>query len=308
MTYVGIDVSKEWLDIYVDSNQRHSRLPNTLTGHDSLLTCLLEQSPSRIVLEATGGYEQPVMRALQEANLAVVRVNPRQVRDFAKACGILAKTDKIDAKVLARYAQAVQPEPAIEQQHPDIQALYTRHKQLTLALSREKMQLQQAQDAWIQQDCQTAIKQLSDRLEALSAEINARIQQNPVLKERQEKLLAIPGVGILTSQALLAYMPELGLLNRKQIASLAGLSPRNRDSGKVKGKRCIWGGRAKVRCGLFMATLSAVRYYPPLKAFYQRLLEAGKAKKVALVACMRKLLTILNAICKSTDQKTLRAA
>jgi transposase len=247
MTYVGIDVSKEWLDIYVDTGDQYNRLPNTLTGHEAVLNCLSAQAPDRIILEATGGYELGVLRTMQAVKLPVVRVNPRQVRDFAKACGILAKTDKLDAKVLARYGQAIQPDVPIEQGNPDIQALFTRHKQLTVALSREKTQLQQAQDDWIRQDCALAIAQLSERLAVLSAEMTARINQNPALKERQETLLAIPGIGVLTSQSLLAYLPELGQLNRKQIAALAGLCPRNRDSGKVKGKRCIWGGRAKVR-------------------------------------------------------------
>lgn len=311
MSYMGIDVSKSWLDVSMSSTAEFIRVPNTVEGHQMLVEKALEMGTCLIVLEATGGYELSVFQALQKASLSVVRVNPRQVRDFAKACGILAKTDKLDARILWRYGQAVQPKQPVCSTIPEIQALVSRHRQLTAALTREKNQIQQTQDPFIQRDCQEAIVQITHRLKALSDEIARRIGENPVLQERQNKLMSVPGVGMITSQALVAYLPELGVLNRKEIASLAGVSPKNRDSGKMRGKRCIWGGRSKVRSSLYMATLTAIRYYEPIKEFYVRLLDAGKAKKVAIVACMRKLLTILNAICREApleNQKTLRAA
>mgnify|MGYP002785485845 CR=1 FL=1 len=267
--------------------------------------------PSCILLEATGGYERVVMQALQTAQLPVVRVNPRQVRDFGKACGQLAKTDKLDARLLALFAKAV---PVIRTPVPTdetLKALVQRRQQLTEQLTREKNQLQQAQTRFIQADCQAAVVHLQERLKRVAQEIARHIEQTPDLQRKYALLLTMPGIGQVTASLLVAELPEMGHLSSKVISSLVGVAPKNRDSGTMRGQRRCWGGRAKVRTGLYMGMLSTVRYFEPLRVFYERLVEGGKAKKLALIACMRKLLTMLNAMCKTgtpASQKPLRAA
>lgn len=304
MTTIGIDVSKDWLDIYVDSTNQHSKTRNHEPEFLEMVTRFAELNPSRIVLEATGGYELPVMQALQQAGLPVSRVNPRQVRDFAKACGQLAKTDKLDARILALFGQSIPVVDPVTSADPTLKALVTRRQQLTEQLTREKNQLKQASHRYIQNDCQTGITQMEARLKALSAEIQRYIQANETLRVKQQLLETMPGIGPITSTLLLAELPELGEISAKALCSLVGIAPKNRDSGTMRGKRTIWGGRAKVRTGLYMGILTTVRRFAPIQGFYQRLVEAGKPKKLALVACMRKLLTILNAMCKTRTPAT----
>jgi transposase len=299
MTTIGIDVSKDWLDIYVEETGQYSKTRNHEDAFLEMVTRFAEQSPSRIVVEATGGYEVPVMQALQQAALPVIRVNPRQVRDFAKACGQLAKTDKLDARILSVFARSVPFEEPCVNADQTLKALVTRRQQLTEQLAREKNQLKQTRNSFIQADCEQGLEQLSARLKALSFEIKRHISSDTALRERQQLLETMPGIGSVTSALLLAELPELGHLSGKAIASLVGVAPKNRDSGTLRGKRIIWGGRAKVRTGLYMGILTTVKRFPPIQAFYQRLVDAGKPKKLALIACMRKLLTILNAMCKN---------
>lgn len=304
MTTIGIDVSKDWLDIYVESTDQFSKLRHHDPAFLEMVTQFAELNPTRIVLEATGGYEIPVMQALLEAGLPVIRVNPRQVRDFAKACGQLAKTDKLDAQMLALFGKAVPLKTPCCQADNTLKALISRRQQMSEALTREKNQSKQAQTPWIQADCLQAIAQLSERLKAVASEIQRYIDENEILSQKQALLETMPGIGAATSALLLAELPELGQLSGKALASLVGVAPKNRDSGTMRGKRVIWGGRAKVRTGLYMGILTTVRRFPPIQAFYKRLVEAGKPKKLALVACMRKLLVVLNAMCKNNTPAT----
>jgi transposase len=299
MGTIGIDVSKKWLDIYIEETDQHSKTRNHEDEFFEMVTRLAALKPSCILLEATGGYEWPVLEALQQAGLPVVRVNPRQVRDFARACGQLAKTDELDAKILSLFARSVPlVKPAVTADRT-LQALVQRRTQLSEQLVREKNQRQQARHGCIQSDCELGIAQLESRIQAISAEIKAHIQQDKSLQQKYVLLQTMPGVGETTAALLLAELPELGHISAKAIGSLVGVAPKNRDSGKMTGKRVCWGGRKKVRTGLYMGLLSTVRHFAPIRAFYQRLVNSGKAKKLALMACMRKLLTILNTMCKT---------
>lgn len=297
--WVGIDVSKHFLDVYIRPSGEASRHPNTEQGIASLVEYLQALQPELVVLEATGGMEVAVAVALSSVNIGVAIVNPRQVRDFAKATGKLAKTDAIDAAVLAHFADAIRPQV---RSLPDIQTrelgeLVTRRRQVVEMITAEKARLAPMTGA-MQQDITAHIEWLQQRLHDLDKQLQTLIRQTPAWCERVDLLKSVPGVGDVLSNTLLVELPELGCLSHKQISNLVGLAPINRDSGQMRGKRTIWGGRAQVRAVLYMGTLVAVRFNPVLKQFYERLRHKGKPAKVALTACMHKLLIILNAMVK----------
>ena len=298
LVFVGIDVSQARLDIAVRPGA-----PFSIAHTESTLATLVEQlralSPTLIVLEATGGMEIPLTSALATAGLPVVVVNLRQVRDFAKASGRLAKTDALDAQVLAQFAEVMRPQP---RPFPDAEAralaaLLTRRRQLVEMLTAEKNRLLSASSP-IRKRVRTHIVWLERELEHTNTDLAEAIRQSPVWREKDELLQSVPGVGPVVTSTLLASLPELGMLTNKQIAALVGVAPLNRDSGTLRGRRTVWGGRAQVRAVLYMGALVAARFNPVIRAFYQRLCRGGKAKKVALTACMRKLLVILNTMIK----------
>jgi transposase len=270
---------------------------NDERGIADLVQRLVGLKPDLVVLEATGGMEMSVVTFLVAAHLPVAVVNPRQVRDFAKATGRLAKTDALDAAVLAHFAEAVRPKP---RSLPDadtqrLDAMIARRRQLSDMLVAEKHRLACAQTA-VRPSLESHIAWLKDQLKNIDNDLDQAIRQSPVWREKDDLLQSMPGIGRVVSATMLAELPELGTLNRKEIAALVGVAPLNRDSGTLRGKRAIWGGRASVRASLYMGALVASRHNPVLRTFYRRLLAAGKLKKVALTACMRKLLTILNAM------------
>jgi transposase len=298
LVFVGIDVSQRRLDIAVRPGASYS-----ITHDESAIATVVEQlrvlSPTLIVLEATGGLEIPLTSALATAGLPVVVVNPRQVRDFAKASGRLAKTDALDAQVLAQFAEVMrpQPRPLPDAEARALAALLTRRRQLVEMLTAEKNRLLSASSP-IRKRVQIHIVWLERELEHINTDLAEAIRLSPVWREKDELLRSVPGVGPVVTSTLLASLPELGTLTNKQIAALVGVAPLNRDSGTLRGRRTVWGGRAQVRAVLYMGAIVAARFNPVIRTFYQRLCASGKAKKVALTACMRKLLTILNAMLK----------
>lgn len=298
--FVGIDISKTHLDIGINPSGEAWRETNTVEGIEQVVVRLKALKPSLIVAEATGGYEAEIATALALAGLPVAVVNPRQVRDFAKSLGKLAKTDRLDAAVLARFAQAIRPEARYlpDPQARELQALANRRKQLIEMIVSEKNRLLTAH-ARIKPSIQNVIDFLTHELDQLNDEIHDKIRQSDVWREKDDILQSMAGVGKVLSTVLLADLSELGALNRKEIAALAGLAPYNCDSGLMKGKRAIWGGRASVRNALYMAALSASRCNPVIRRFYEHLRKEGKVFKVAITACMRKMLTILNAMIRS---------
>jgi transposase len=297
--FVGIDVAKAQLDVALRPSAEGWGVTNDEPGIASLVSRLQALQPTLIVLEATGGLEVPVTAALAAAGLPVVVVNPRQARDFAKATGRLAKTDTLDAHGLAHFAQAVQPplRPLPDAQTQALRALLARRRQLLDMLTAEHNRLSSAPPP-VRADIQAHITWLERRVRDLNRDLDTAIRASPVWREKDNLLQSTPGVGPVLSSTLLADLPELGTLTRQQIAALVGVAPLNRDSGTLRGKRTVWGGRAQVRAVLYMSTLVAVRWNPVLNTFYTRLCAAGKAPKVALTACMRKLLTMLNAMLK----------
>jgi transposase len=298
---IGIDVSKNTLDIAIHETGASWSCSNDGSGSAALAVKLKQLSATRIVLEATGGYQTLVNATLAAAGLPVIVVNPRQVRDFAKATGQVAKTDRLDARVLAHFAQAIAPplRPAKSDETQHLEALLARRRQLVEMLVAEKNRLANHRDRAVIKDLKTHIAWLERRLKASDDELQRVLESSPAWRQRAELLRSTPGVGPVLSLTLLAQLPELGQLNRREIAKLVGVAPFNWDSGKWRGSRHIWGGRAAVRAPLFMATLCAIRINPTIKYFYRRLLAAGKAPKVAITACMRKLLTILNLMLKT---------
>lgn len=296
--FVGIDVSKAQLDVALRPEGRFAA-PNTEVGIAQVLTRLQAVSPTLVVLEATGGLEIPLTGALAAAGMPVVVVNPRQVRDFAKATGKLAKTDALDAQTLAHFAEVMRPEPRPlpDEQTQTLAALLTRRRQLVEMLTAEKNRLASARTP-VRKSLRTHITWLERELSHTDSDLAYAIRKSPVWREKEELLQSTPGVGPVVTTTLLANLPELGTLTAKQIAALVGVAPFNRDSGTLRGTRTVWGGRAQVRAVLYMGTLVATRFNPVIRAFYQRLCAAGKPKKVALTACMRKLLIILNAMLK----------
>lgn len=298
---VGIDISKATLDVGVLPSSDTWSVPNELEGLAELSCRLSDLSPTLVVMEATGGLERPVRAVLDQAGLRCAVVNPRQVRDFAKSMGILAKTDSLDALVLAEFGVRVKPEarPAKDGQTQELEAMLRRRRQMMGILTAEKNRLKAEPSAQMRGNLQAHIAWLEQSLKDLDRDMRKRIRDVPEWRERDQIIRSVPGVGPVTMLTLMALLPELGTLNRRQIASLVGLAPFNRDSGKYRGQRHIWGGRGAVRSALYMAALSAIRWNPVLKAFYTRLIGAGKKKKVAITACMRKLLTILNCMVRS---------
>jgi transposase len=315
VVYVGIDVCKAHLDTAVRGTGdavrptgptskgskawKTFRHPNDPSGIAALVASLTPLSPARIVVEATGGWEGPLVKALREAGLPVAVVNPRQVRDFAKSTGQLAKTDLLDAKVLAQFAESHRPAPtpAPDEGAEELEALTTRRDQLVAARTAEKNRLPLARPSQ-RASIERHLEWLGGEIRDLEEEIERQLQASPDFKEKARLLRSVPGVGRLTAPALLARLPELGKLSRKQIAALCGVAPLNRDSGAFRGRRGTWGGRADVRRSLFMAAFACLRHNRVLRAFCDRLTREGKPKMVAIVACMRKLLLILNAILK----------
>ena len=296
---IGIDVSKQHLDLALHQQGQPQRLANDAEGIAMLVAQLRPRAPQLIVLEATGGYEAPCALALQEAGLPVLVVNPRQARDFAKSQGILAKTDRVDARVLAQFAATTTLAPRALPTGPlrELAALVTRRRQVQEHLTAERHR-QPFADGLVAESLSAAIAEATRQLTQLTAAIGRLIRDTPALRTSAERLQSVPGVGPVVAATLLGELPELGQLSRRQIAALAGVAPLARDSGQQRGRRHVWGGRASVRQVLYMAALVATKHNPVIQAFYQRLLAAGKPKKLALVACMRKLLVILNALVK----------
>lgn len=296
--FIGIDISKDYLDIASSATQKTWRTSNDEAGIAGLIKRL--STPTLIVLEATGGLETPLVLALVANQLPVTVVNPRQVRDFAKATGQLAKTDTLDAKVLVRFAAAVRPEmrQIKDQETRELAALVTRRRQLVEMLSTEKTRLKQVSKP-IRKNVETHIAWLKNQIREMDQDLSKTLKRSSVWRENDQIIQSVPGAGQVLSINLLANVPELGTLNRRQIAALIGLAPLNRDSGTFRGRRCIWGGRAGVRSTLYMAAVTAMQYNPVIRSFYQRLTEKGKPFKVAITACMRKLLTIINTMIKT---------
>jgi transposase len=298
LLFVGIDVSQSQLDVAVRPGARFS-VSNDEPGRATLAAQLCRLAPVLIVLEATGGLEVPLAGALAADGLPVVVVNPRRVRDFARATGQLAKTDALDAQILAHFAEVIRPavRPLPDEQTQALAALATRRRQLVDMLTAEKNRLRTAPLS-IRKSLRAHMAWLHRERTHTDTDLAQAIQDSPVWRERDDLLRSVPGVGPVLTTTVLANLPELGTLTNKQIAALVGVAPLNRDSGTLHGKRMVWGGRAQVRATLYMAAIVATRYNPTIKTFYQRLCGLGKAKKVALVACMRKLLTTLNAMLK----------
>ena len=297
--YVGIDVSKTEVDVAVRPTGQRWVVSYDETGVEELVSQMVDLSPALVLLEATGGLELSLVAALAAAALPVVVVNPRQVRNFARATGTLAKTDALDAEALAHFAEAVRPDvrPLRDAETQVLNSLVARRQQVVTMLVSEKNRLGAAISA-VRPRIEAHIAWLEQELEDLDGGLRQTLRQSPVWREKDDLLRSVPGVGEQLSLTLLAHLPELGTLNRRQIASLVGVAPFNRDSGSLRGKRAVWGGRARVRATLYMGALVGSRHNPVIRDFYQRLLAAGKPKKVALVACMRKLLVILNAMLK----------
>ena len=297
--FVGIDVSKDCLDVAVRPTGEAWQLPHNSRGINDLVERLGELAPQLVVLEATGGMEMALAGELAASQLAIAVVNPRHVRDFARAAGKLAKTDALDAQVLAHFAEAMRPasRPLPDDASQELRALMARRRQLVEMITAEKNRLRTAAPR-IRPKVQEHIRWLEESLVDLDRDMGDFMRSSPMWRDKDQLLRSTPGVGPVLSMTLLSDLPELGALNRGEIAALVGVAPFNRDSGALRGKRTVWGGRRQVRAALYMAALVATRYNPVLRDFYQRLCDAGKPKKVALTACMRKLLTILNVMVK----------
>ncbi len=297
--FVGIDVSKKRLDVAVRPAGDVWQTTNDAGGITTLVEHLVELAPRLVVLEATGGIELALAVAGAAAGLPIAVVNPRHVRDFARAAGKLAKTDALDAQVLAHYAEVMRPEtrPLPDATTRELKALVARRRQLVEMITAEKNRLGSATPL-VHPQLQGHIRWLEGSLRELDKDLGSYIQSTPIWRAKDKTLRSVPAVGPVLTMNLLAGLPELGKLNRGQIGALVGVAPFNRDSGALRGKRSVWGGRSQVRAALYMATLVATRYNPVIREFYQRLCAAGKPKKVALTACMRKLLVILNAMIK----------
>ena len=301
--FIGIDVSSQTLEVASSAQAKTWQASNDAHGIESLCSQLTALGPALVVLEATGGYEFEAACALQAAGLPTAVVNPRMARDFARAIGALAKTDALDAHMLAAFARVLHQHPERERfvkpladaQLQQLQALVLRRRQIVQMLTGERQRLRISHAA-ARPSIERVIEFLKQELGDSDTEVAAHVQHHHA--QLAQALTSVPGLGAASVAVLLAELPELGKLDRRRVAALVGVAPLNRDSGQMRGQRSIWGGRAQVRRTLYMATLTAVRYNPVLKPYYEHLLAAGKRKKVALVACMRKLLTMLNAIAK----------
>jgi transposase len=298
--FVGIDVSKEFLDVHCRPSAEALRVGNDEAGIAGLIERFRAAKPTLVVVEATGGYESPLSAGLAVAEIAVAVVNPRQVRDFAKAVGRLAKTDAIDAAILAHFAEVVKPEARAlpDEQATILEALIARRRQLVEMLTAERNRLARSVVA-VRPNIQASVNWLRRQLADIDKDLTDAIKRSPVWRAKDDLLRSVPGVGPVTARTLLADLPELGNLNRKQIAALVGVAPMNCDSGKHRGERRTWGGRAPVRSALYMAALVGAKKNPVLRSMYLRLVERGKKPKVALIACAHKLLTILNAMIRA---------
>lgn len=297
--FVGIDVSKATLDIAILPTEDSWSVPNTETGIGELVDRLRQlPAPTLVLMEATGGLERQALATIAAAGLPAMAINPRNVRDFAKSVGLLAKTDAIDAHVLALFADRIRPlwRPLPDEDTQALEALLLRRRQVVDMITAEKNRLGATPSTRVKKDISEHINWLERQLRITDRDLDKTIKNTPVWKETVDLLKSVPGVGRVMIATLLSQLPELGTLDRKQIAALVGVAPFNRDSGTLRGRRSIWGGRASVRGVLYMSTLAATRCNPAIRAFYARLRAAGKLPKVALVACMRKLLTILNAM------------
>ena len=301
-TFIGIDVSKAHLDVHSLPSSEAWQTDNTCAGVMALVDKLLLCNPLLVVMEATGGLEMPLACALMEASLPVAVVNPRQARDFAKAMGQLAKTDKVDARLLALFGERIRPEvrPLKDAEQQLFSQLLARRRQLVDMRVAEQNRWFMAQGN-VRGNIEQHLEWLKQHIDDVDKDLGQFVQTSPVWKAKEDLLKSFKGVGRIASFTLLAALPELGTLDRKEIAALAGLAPFNRDSGTMCGKRAIWGGRAEVRNLLYMVALVASRNNDSIKRFYEKLVHAGKPKKVALTACMRKILTILNAMVRDNQ-------
>ena len=300
VTYVGIDVAKAQVDVAIRPTNDRWEIPRDEAGIRKLVSQMKALEPVMVLLEASGGLEVTLVAALAAESVPVVVVNPRQVRDFARATGKLAKTDALDAAVLAHFAEAVRPpvRPLRDAETQVLNSMAARRHQVMTMLVSEKNRLSAATTVAVRPRIEAHIAWLERELDDLDEGLRQTLRQSPVWREKDDLLRTVPGVGEQLSITLLAYLPELGTLDRRQIAALVGVAPFNRDSGTLRGKRTVWGGRARVRATLYMGALVASRFNPVIRDFYQRLLAAGKPKKLALTACMRKLLVILNSMLK----------
>jgi transposase len=306
--FVGIDVASKTLDVCLLPAGETFSENNSGKGIERLVRRLKKAAPGLVVLEATGGYQRELVLALAEAGLKTAVVNPRQVRDFARARGILAKTDCLDAQVLAQFARDLRPEPsaAADERQLELEELLSRRRQLIGMRTAEKNRRQQVRARSVAESVKTLIQALDREIAELEGRLVEMLHQCVASLQKLQLLRTAPGVGPTVSQTLVIDLPQLGLLNRRQIASLVGVAPLNRDSGQRRGRRSVWGGRAHVRSALYMAVLSALRRNSAIRRFYDRLRAAGKPAKVALTACMRKLLTILNLmVARNTPWKNL---
>lgn len=305
--FVGIDVSKARLDVAERPSKAQWSESNDERGITTVVERLKRSAPTIVVVEASGGLQAPLVAALAVAQIAVAVVNPRQVRDFARATGKLAKTDALDAAVLAHFAEAVRPEPRglPDEFSIELEAVLTRRRQVVEMITTETNRLAVCRTKRMRERIKTHLNFLRHELAEIHRDLDEKLRQSPIWRENEDLLRSVPGVGRIVATTLLAELPELGRLNRKQIAALVGVAPLNHDSGQMRGKRRIWGGRPQVRAALYMAALTASKWNPVISRFYDRLLVAGKAKKVALVACMRKLLGILNAMARSRTRWAL---
>lgn len=301
--FIGIDVSKDRLDVHVQPIGRAFAVPRTDAGVEQLLTELRVLAPMLVVLEATGGFELTVAAALAGASLPLAVVNPRQIRDFARATGRLAKTDTLDAQIIALFAERVRPEPrpVADAQAMILAELVARRRQVVEMIGMESNRRRQARAPRVQRTIDATLKTLQAQLVDLDAEIDDSVRGSPVWRAADDLLTSVPGIGDITARTLIAELPELGRLDRRRIAALVGVAPVNRDSGQMRGHRAIAGGRTSVRNVLFMATLTAIRWNPVLKAHYHQLIARGCPKKVAIIACIRRLLGILNAIIRTAS-------
>ena len=300
-SFVGIDVSKDRLDVHVRPSEQTFAVGRDGNGLERLVADLRQLGPALVVLQATGGFEVTVAAALAAAGLPLAVVNPRQIRDFARATGRLAKTDALDAAVIALFAERIRPEPR-PVAGPDsrtLAELVARRRQLVEMIGMEKNRLRQAGTKRVRKSLAATLRVLESELARLDSDIDGTVRGSPVWRDTEDLLVSVPGIGDVTARTLIAELPELGRLDRRRIAALVGVAPVNRDSGQWRGHRAIAGGRVGVRNTLFMATLSAIRWNPVIRDHYARLVDAGRPKKLAIVACIRHLLTILNAILRT---------
>jgi transposase len=300
-SFVGIDVSKDRLDVHVLPSQQAFAVARNGEGLDRLVAELRGLVPALIVLEATGGFERTVAAALAGAGLPLAVVNPRQIRDFARATGRLAKTDALDAAIIALFAERLRPEPrpVAEAEASALAELVARRRQLVEMIGMEANRRRQARAPKVRRTLEATLKTLAAQLAELDHEIDDMVQRSPAWRADDDLLTSVPGIGDVTARTLIAELPELGRLDRRRIAALVGVAPINCDSGQMRGHRAIAGGRTAVRNVLFMATLTAIRWNPVIKAHYRQLVQRGRPKKLAIVACMRRLLGILNAILRT---------